>query len=178
MPGKSLVNILVISVARAWPWMACDYSEMYLLLAKSMVSAMLFTAFVQPIQKSFVMLFKTFYWHVANLWSLLCTNQMLHLLRDESCVVWCYFYSPLCPESCILKLWWQWVHTVYNLAFCISPVVLLKSFVAAQRAGFQQTIWNSCLVNRSTPSSVHPFPCLELERYPLLHPILSVGENG
>lgn len=83
---------------------------------------------------------ETFYWHVANLWSLLFTNQTLHLLRDESCMVWCYFYSPLCPESCIVKLWWQWVHTVYNLAFCISPVVLLKSFVAAQRVGFQQII--------------------------------------
>lgn len=66
--------------------------------------------------------------------------QIKHLLRDESYMVWCYFYSPLCPESCIVKLWWQWVHTVYNLAFCISPAVLLKSFVAAPRVGFQQTV--------------------------------------
>lgn len=31
--------------------MACDYSEIYVLLAKSMASAILFTAFVQAIQK-------------------------------------------------------------------------------------------------------------------------------
>lgn len=56
MPGKSLVNILLILVARTWPWMACDYSEICLLLAKSMVSAILSIAFVHTIQESFVTL--------------------------------------------------------------------------------------------------------------------------
>lgn len=139
MPGKSPVNILDILVARAWPWMACDYSEICLLLAKSMVSAILFTVLFRLFRKV-LLCSETLYWHVANPWSLLRTNQTLHLLRDESCMAWCYFYSPLCPESCIVKLWWQWVHTAYNLAFCISPAVLLKSFVAAQRVGFKQTI--------------------------------------
>lgn len=139
MPGKSLVNILDILVARAWPWMACDYSEMCLLLAKSMVSAILFTAFVQAIQKSFVMLRNILlacckpviappYKSSATLaegWIL--RGLMLFLLTPLPWVLHCKTVMAMGPHS-------------LQPSFCISPAVLLKSFVAAQRVGFQQTI--------------------------------------
>lgn len=77
MAGKSLVHISVISVARTWPWMACDYSEICLLLAERMVSAMLLTALFRLFRKV-----NTFYRHAGKLWSLLRTNQSTALAEE------------------------------------------------------------------------------------------------
>lgn len=125
MAGKSLVHISVISVARTWPWMACDYSEICLLLAERMVSAMLLTALFRLFRKV-----NTFYWHAGKLWSLLRTNQSTALAEE-----WILLSLPLFSLTRLL-----WVLCCKNM-MVMGPHGLQLCFLYLHSSTVKNLLW-------------------------------------